>query len=446
MLPDRFRQLLTTYVDGEATPRQRQEIENLVQRSGEARELLRQLQGDAACLRALPRPGLGPDFTGQVLQAIADRRLQPGRQPALAKGRTLPAWLGVAVAASVFVAVTVASFVYFSPTSVPPDQLQTALLTSAPSTANSDRPALATRTLPVTVPLSNSEPLAPAPAAPLAPTVVKEDGTAPPTGPAMNEKSIGAAEDTELAAPSRNLRALEVVTPKLALTLTLGELQRVESRERLRKELHGASGCRLELFCRGIPGTLDRVAAALETQGVGLLVDASVQVRRRSRVRGDYLLYADSFTADDCLAVFRRLGMEDGRDEANERGSGRFASLMVLPLLAADRQELSACLGVSPAQLDAPPAKKTDGVNIRRPIAEATAGEVIRSLEGQGEMPRPEAGKSIANLPLRGMVLVPYQPLHPRAVPSREVKQFLELRSGRGPGTIAVILILRGAA
>ena len=56
MLPDRDRQLLSAFVDGELSSRQRRHVERLLRRSGEARTLLRRLQEDARELRHLPRP------------------------------------------------------------------------------------------------------------------------------------------------------------------------------------------------------------------------------------------------------------------------------------------------------------------------------------------------------------------------------------------------------
>ena len=43
MLPEQDRELLTSYVDGELSTRQRKTVLRLLRRSAEARELLRQL-------------------------------------------------------------------------------------------------------------------------------------------------------------------------------------------------------------------------------------------------------------------------------------------------------------------------------------------------------------------------------------------------------------------
>ena len=89
MLPDRYRQLLTAFVDGELSARQRRQVARLLHRSPDARHLLRQLQEDAQQLRALPCPPLSFDLTGEVMRTIAERRLSPGPrrlQPRLGTG------------------------------------------------------------------------------------------------------------------------------------------------------------------------------------------------------------------------------------------------------------------------------------------------------------------------------------------------------------------------
>src|SRR4030081_2544005 len=77
MLPDRYRQLVTAFVDGELSARQRRAALRLLNRSPDARDLLRKLQGDARTLRELPRPRLGRDLSGDVVRSIRARRLGP---------------------------------------------------------------------------------------------------------------------------------------------------------------------------------------------------------------------------------------------------------------------------------------------------------------------------------------------------------------------------------
>src|SRR5437867_3651895 len=111
MLSEQVRQLLTAYVDGELTNRQRKAVLRLLRRSPEARALLGKLRQDAERLRALPRPHLGGDFTARVLRAVHQE--QSRRRRETAARAAFPAWAGLAAAAAVLLAVGTGSFLYF---------------------------------------------------------------------------------------------------------------------------------------------------------------------------------------------------------------------------------------------------------------------------------------------------------------------------------------------
>src|SRR5438270_11816665 len=102
MLPEQDRELLTAYVDGELTTRQRRSLMRRLRRSTEARELLRRLQEDARELHELPYPSLVPDFSDRVLQTIGQKGLRPPRRLNRA---SVPFWTLPAAAAAVLCAV-----------------------------------------------------------------------------------------------------------------------------------------------------------------------------------------------------------------------------------------------------------------------------------------------------------------------------------------------------
>lgn len=70
MLDEQALQLLTAFVDGELTRRQRKAVLRLLHRSSEARALVGELQENVHRLRQLPRRELPLDFATTVLQAI----------------------------------------------------------------------------------------------------------------------------------------------------------------------------------------------------------------------------------------------------------------------------------------------------------------------------------------------------------------------------------------
>src|SRR5215471_3727260 len=65
---EQMRHMLTAYVDGVLSPPERTSVEQQAQESAEIRELLSQLQADAAMLRALSRKSIPADISRTILQ------------------------------------------------------------------------------------------------------------------------------------------------------------------------------------------------------------------------------------------------------------------------------------------------------------------------------------------------------------------------------------------
>src|SRR5688500_9576958 len=113
MLPERYTQLLTAYIDGQLGARQRKAVERLLQRSPEARKLFLDLQKDSADLAELPHVPSPPDMASRVLRVIVQQGVRPAAS-AGARPAGFPAWAGAAVAASVLGLVTFASYLFFT--------------------------------------------------------------------------------------------------------------------------------------------------------------------------------------------------------------------------------------------------------------------------------------------------------------------------------------------
>ena len=60
--------IISAYLDGEATPQERELVECALRQSPETQRLLEELGRTRACLQNLPRYQLGPDFARQVLR------------------------------------------------------------------------------------------------------------------------------------------------------------------------------------------------------------------------------------------------------------------------------------------------------------------------------------------------------------------------------------------
>jgi len=115
MLPPHVQELLTAYVDGELSSRQRKAVQRLLQRSSRARKLYAQLKSDSRLLISLPRHKLGQDLSASVVDAILIQGLDRPRPAVPARSLSrVTAWAGMAAAAALFLSVGTLSYVYFA--------------------------------------------------------------------------------------------------------------------------------------------------------------------------------------------------------------------------------------------------------------------------------------------------------------------------------------------
>ena len=441
MLPDHLIQLLTVYLDGEASPSQQKAVQGLLERSAAARTLLQQLQEDAQRLRGLPRRRLEADLSDKVLRAIAERRPRHSRR--LASLRPYPAWMGAAVAAGVLLVIGFGSYLYVEVARRLPEEQ--AHQKGAPAPGQPEKRPAAD---PVVVDVKQPEP-APEKGGPSnevlpsPPSFAQAEGPAPKS-PSPRPDAPRPPARNEYATPDRRTEGLENVSPGVALNVALWDLDQGPWKDRLRKELRRENSFRMELFCLGNGKARERLSAAFKAAGVRLLIEPEAQARLKNhRVKADYALYTDALTADELAKVLEHLGRADKQAEAKRHGDGQFDRLFLWPVNAADRKEVNALFGVEPSP--APPAKSRAplGVDVRKPVSENTAAQVVQSLE-RPATPRRDSGKAAApKPPERLAVLVPYLPTRPRPPASKEIKQFLDSRKDRPQGTIQLFLVLR---
>ncbi|HXG10356.1 MAG TPA: zf-HC2 domain-containing protein [Gemmataceae bacterium] len=435
MLSDHCRRLLSAYVDGELSARQRKAVLRLLRRSTEARALLRALQEDAQRLRRLPRKRSDPEFQFRLIATFAEQQAELGRfRPPSPQPATIPLWLGLSAAAAMLIAVGIGSYLYFSgPTwSDPPVARQ-----SQPAPAV---PAARAESLPEHTPVPREEPPAgPRPAAssrPAPPELVRAPRPAPADEPDPDPEVLASPAPVE---KKELFRAADVQLP---IVINLHELDQEKSRQELRGELNRGSAFRLELPCRESSArAFKRLQPVLEANGIRLIVDQVAQVRLRyGQFKTNYVIYLEDVTPDELVRVLEQLGAEDRKAEAGPR---QFTQLVAASLNEADRKEISQLLSVDPRQLT-PRSQALPGVDLRKPLAETTGDQVAQALTKQGGVPRPEPGKPAAKAPERLALALAYNPVRPRSG-SAEVKRFLESRKPPREGTLQVLLVLRDA-
>src|SRR5215470_7476229 len=102
MLPERITQLLSAYVDGELSARERRSVTRILRKSSEARQLLHKLKQDSMILRKLPRKKTQIDLTESAMGTISLRGIHLPKvestpaavTPAAKKQRWKP-WVGI---------------------------------------------------------------------------------------------------------------------------------------------------------------------------------------------------------------------------------------------------------------------------------------------------------------------------------------------------------------
>lgn len=436
MLPERLYQLLTAYVDGALTARQLRAVQRLLSRSVEARTVLRQLQEDAAQLQQLPRQTLPADFAPQVLLAIGARGLQPMRQRRTRAPAGVPAWLGLAAAAAVLLVISGASYLYFAVSSLEPGAGSHAAQ-PAPENRDADptsRPAVAHAPLDRTTPAPR-ELLPP----PRADQIAQAPGTASDPGP--SKPDTGATEnelESILAIPNPKMELFpQIADTRLALILSLAQLDKPQPRKELDDELAKDTGYRIELDCREGNRAVDRLRAAFRAQGVRLVIDQLAQQRLRLKLRTNYALYVENVTRAEVTRLLRRLAVDDQK----MKGPRQFDKAVLQRMTPADHAEVSKLLGVDPKVLATPTTKSPRDVDLHQPLSKTTAEQVEKALTGQGGRPAP--GRPVAKPGERLAVVVAYNPVRPRPA-SAQVKQFLDSRKERQPDTVQLVLVLRG--
>ncbi|MGH7225053.1 MAG: anti-sigma factor family protein [Gemmataceae bacterium] len=447
MLLDRYRQLLTAYVDGELSSRQRRHVARLLRRSQEARQLLQQLQADARALRYLPRPALPADLTAPVLRTIVERRLTPG-QRRIAKVSASTSWVGPlaswAAAAAVLLVLGAASYLYFAASLLQPEKTEMAKEEATPSktTPKSDPldASIARKETSHSAPRERSVPKLDRPVARNPQELVKHPGHKPKTS--IPDKPSTLPKPETALTDRLELFHLKRVPDLLPVIVKVSDLEQESHRKKLLAELHRDSNFRMELPCPNGTKAMQRVQGAARTLHVGLIIDKQAQERIKLKWRTNYVLYLENVTPEELTQFVRRIAAEDRKSAAKKPAEAQIDRLVLARMTAQHRKELSTLLGIDPTTTP-PAAKGLLGTDVRKPLSDLTAQQLGNALAGKGGTPRPQAGKP-APKPSQhvALVLAYHHPVRP-SPGSDEIKRFLDGRKPTRPGTIRVLLVLR---
>lgn len=455
MLPDQYRELLTAYVDGELSGRQRRHVVRLLKRSRDARQLLRSLQEDSTVLSGMTAPSLDIDLSAAVVQAIRERGLRCAKRKQ-APVPSFPAWVGIAVAASVLCAIGVGSYLGFGaffarPFSSPTDSPVAKKEQPQPKPDSPVREEKREGEKPVVVRVDTPSKEFVGPLDETPPAVVRvEPAPKEFVGPLDETPPVIVKGPSELHGPPEPERKEELLTnptmeifkPEMVesgvkpVIVKLHDLDQDEPRKKLSDELTKDSGFRMELPCDNGTRAFDRLKLVCKEQKIDVQIDQKAQQRLKTpQAKTNYVLYIENVTPEELGRLIQQLGAEDKKAAAKKPSEAHFVSMVVTRLTKRDYKELSDLLGVDPSKVEAPKATGPFGTNLSKPLADQTAEEVAKALEGNKTAPK------TASEVQQALVLAYNPVLPPKNSP--EVKHFLDSRKPAKPGTVRAIIVLR---
>jgi hypothetical protein len=334
-------ELLTAYVDGELSPRDRHVVMRLINESSEARQVLMQLQENAHRIQQLPRHTLDAVFTAEVVQAVSRQPMEAARprRPIALSLRWLP-YAAAGVAAAVLVVVAAGGVLYGA---------------LGLNWFGADNPDNA---------------------------IVKgEEKEEKPAPPVEDGDKLPSPKRTPNPLPGKIVEGVLVqfaapMPPERAVAMTFQELsEKEQAAKRLAAEIKKNEKLQLDIVVRNNPQAIDRLKSALKPLGVKLAIDPSSEAALTKGGKAEFLIYAENLKADELTNLLKQLAAEE------KKTASPYDKMKVSPLSKEERQTLVAFLG---EELDQREKANTQGnIDPKRPKPNPKAERVVVVLPQQ---------------------------------------------------------------
>jgi len=428
MLTDVERELITAAVDGELTPDREAVFRRLLAESTAALALYDTLCLDRDCLRQLPRVPAPKALVTGVMSRV--RQTPPTVAPARpAPHPRQPVWLPVSLAASLFLCVGGASFLFFR-SQAAADRI-VAQGDALPSDATAPLPIVASPSVARSEPLPHHREVSPAPrpakeeriaSDQVRPSEPKHE-TVPPNGPVPGDV---------LASPiASELPAFQAVQIRLPVLLPVGDLATEDAARRISAELGREPAYRIDVFTNDPHATAEALVAAGKAVNLSIAVDAVAHERLRLKLPFSWAVAVDSLTPTEVAAWLAATNRHASSTASPGRSTG---TVHIVPAGTVEQKEWKELVGTEAPWAKANRAETTIGP---RSVSAGTADQVTSSLQRSGS-----AGKH-----QHGGLLVTYLPREGRvnAALSKEIKQFGERRGDRKPGSVSLLVVIRSS-
>lgn len=452
-------ELITAAVDGELSATEQRAFRALLASSAEARELFGRLKADSLRVAALPRVAPPVDLQARIMARIAATTPAPAsrpktQEPPAAAPATEPArklvpahayspaprrtgrWVPAALAASVLLCITAASFAFFRGAgpknqiskgawaNVLPYSPENTSAVPSPTGPTPDRE----RPDPASVARADVSPVPPVPNPREAPAPEVATAPAPRT---VNPDFIGS--------PFRlTLPPFERVEIRIPFLRPAADLGREDIAQELTDELR-RDPTRLDLFVRDTARGVEVFQNTAKAAGLAVHVDAATLDKLKKKQAHSVVIYTESLSAAELAALFAKLSAEDSKYSPRVCDS-----LHANAVVRSDELELKAILGLDVGLYKRPSAGVGQGGDRVPPGKSVNAGtidQVVQSVSGVS----PSAS---AKGPDKHAVLLTWQTAHPnlaRTNPasSAELKQYLQKRGARPANAVPALIVIR---
>lgn len=443
-------ELITAAVDGELSATEQRAFRALLASSPAARDLFGKLKADSLRVAALPRVAPPADLHARIMARVATPAprtktqkapapapvSEPARKPAPAATRRGGPWVPAALAASVLLCITAASFAFFrgaGPSNqiakntwgnVLPGGQESTRAVPSPTAPHPDRE----RPDPAAVAHADVLPVPPAPNPREVPPPAVATAPAPRT---VDPDFIGS--------PFRlTLTPFERVEIRIPFLRPAADLGREDIAQELTDELR-RDPARLDLFVRDAARGVEVFQNAARASGLTLHVDAATLDKLKKKQAHSVVVYTESLTAAELAALFGKLSAEDAKYSPRVCDS-----LHATAVVRADELELKAILGLDAGLYKRPVTGAGSGaerVPAGKSVNAGTIDHVVQSVSGG-------SSSASAKGPDKHAVLLTWQtayPNLPRTNPaaSAELKQYLQKRGARPATAVPAVIVIR---
>jgi hypothetical protein len=358
MLTDQVTQLLAAFVDGELTQRQRKAVLRLLNRSSEARELLRQLQENAHKVKQLPRRKVEPSLVPDVLQAIGELQTQPAPLPRHRRRRWAPFVVLASMAACLLLGL--AGFLYWK------------------SLAHQENPNRPDHIPFVIIPPKKTDPART--------TLDRETPPLPKSTRKPNPMLNNLLDGT--------YQGFATIPVEQIFVASFSEINNDASTAgRLTQELNQPA-VKLELKVKNNSIAMERLKTALHNHGINVIVDAdAAKTLKKPQGKVEYLVYAENLSTDEVTQLLKDLSQADDTGMGSSVPSP-YEKLKAIPLAKTETSQVNNVLGIDlskPYAKASRPPKRWERHAVIFPVnAGAQPSEELRKFAKQRR--RPHAG------------------------------------------------------